>query len=651
MTRPESPGYAHRARRLEMAGLAIAATGLAVWWLVGSMEGRPPAGLYILAAGLALGVALPGRAGSLAVLLAAGLVAQRLIRLQLPELSGSAGIGIAVARGIEAAGLLITLTGAARRLAAPAALPAIGRSLQVAGLLGLSAVGAELLSAYDDSTGQVGALLFAVVFFGALYGAPALLMREIARRARWGWSSIVLMAFAAGILQAGVIDQSLFSADYRGLDDWAGSRQATFVAPLGTSAHMALNFVLGHVIYSFCAPIAVAEAWRPEQAGRPWLRLPGTAVAGAAYLAAAGLIMADPESQSASALQVALALLAATACAGAAAWVGRRTGQDDADAGRAPGLGTTLIGALALAIGFSVLPETWTGVWLGVAGTALLATAVARLSRRAGWGVPHAAAVALAFLLCRGLLAFTYFPLLGEVSAARKYSHNVVMLALVCLAGWLALRTSRGPQGREPLWLERHEDADGLAIEGHHDGIHRSLQAKAGAGGRPAQERDVIPIQRDPVRGDERVRPGAGLEFAQPDVGRIGECQVAGERLGRLVALDVAGHRFRLGDDDVQRKTAVGDEHAAVSEPDGSRPGGFRQHGRRVRRLHRLRRGDGDDGGCHQGCDEPRSHHAGSLSHGDPRGSPKASGLPRGPVEKRYAGNSPRRRSSSSRSA
>ena len=58
------------------------------------------------------------------------------------------------------------------------------------------------------------------------------------------------------------------------------------------------------------------------------------------------------------------------------------------------------------------------------------------------------------FLACRGLLAFTYSPLVGDVSAPRKYAHNVAMMGLVALAGWVALRPrtggAGGAEGRTP---------------------------------------------------------------------------------------------------------------------------------------------------------------------------------------------------------
>ncbi|MFC7740530.1 hypothetical protein ACFQXA_05500 [Nocardiopsis composta] len=46
------------------------------------------------------------------------------------------------------------------------------------GLMVLSPVCAEYLSAYDDSTGNPAALLGALIIFVPLYGAPALLIRR-----------------------------------------------------------------------------------------------------------------------------------------------------------------------------------------------------------------------------------------------------------------------------------------------------------------------------------------------------------------------------------------------------------------------------------------------------------------------------------------
>ncbi len=313
------------------------------------------------------------------------------------------------------------------------------RAVQIAGLLALSAIAAELLAAYDDSTGHPGRLLFAVAFFACLYGAPALLIREAARRNGWGWPSIIMLAFALGIIQPAVIDQALFSVDYRGIEGWDQSLRGTFIAPLGFSATNALNFVLGHVIYSFCAPIAIAEAWRPRAAHTPWLGPRGTAVAAAAYALTAGLILADPESHSASAAQLVASLVVAGLCAGAAVVLGRRRSRPPRS-GRVPGLPVTVAVSFVLLSASSMVPETWTGAAITTIVFAAGAALLGHFSRNPGWSVRHTAAVAIAALLSRGVFAFFYYPLIGDVSAIPKYAHNVVMLAVVGVAGWIALR-------------------------------------------------------------------------------------------------------------------------------------------------------------------------------------------------------------------
>ena len=119
----------------------------------------------------------------------------------------------------------------------------------------------------DVSTGDAVLLLGALLIFAPLYGAPALLVREVARRRGAGWPGILLLAAAAGLLQSGVIDQSLFSVSYRGLDTWAAWQAATLIPGPGVSAHMVLAFVGGHVAYSFAAPIALSRR-SPRPAGR-----------------------------------------------------------------------------------------------------------------------------------------------------------------------------------------------------------------------------------------------------------------------------------------------------------------------------------------------------------------------------------------------
>jgi hypothetical protein len=57
-----------------------------------------------------------------------------------------------------------------------------------------------------------------VLVLAPMYGGGALLIREVARRAGRGWPTMLLLAVAYGVLQPGLLDQSLFNPSYEGYD-------------------------------------------------------------------------------------------------------------------------------------------------------------------------------------------------------------------------------------------------------------------------------------------------------------------------------------------------------------------------------------------------------------------------------------------------
>lgn len=317
---------------------------------------------------------------------------------------------------------------------------ASGRTLPILALLVLSSVGAELLAAYDDTTGRPGAIAFAVVFFAALYGCPALLIRELARRTGRGWPAMLLLAAAFGLLEAGAIDQSLFADSYADVSNWEETVRATYVAPLGVAAFPAQSFVVGHVLFSFCAPIALAEAMKPEIAYCPWLGRRGLVIAVGAWLAAAALILNDALGEGyATWLEIAvtLGLVAALVAAAFLLRLPARTTR------RAPRVRTVLAASFVVTTAGTAVPETWIGFGIALAVLAVALWLLLRFAGGQGWTLAHTAAVGTGALLSRGALAFLYYPLVGETSAAQKYTHNVVMLLVVVVVGAFAHRRSR----------------------------------------------------------------------------------------------------------------------------------------------------------------------------------------------------------------
>ncbi|SDK52368.1 hypothetical protein SAMN05428985_104355 [Nocardioides sp. YR527] len=435
--------------------LLVAAVGLLGLGVVGppTADGgiRITPGLPILLVAAGVSWWWRGSAGAVLGVVAVAVVTVASIGAGLgSDLVGDRGLPVAVARWVQVVGLAAATYALVRRLVAGRSpvgtageRPRRDRSkvLQVTGLLVLCGIGAELLAAYGDSTGDPGGIAFALVFFGALYGAPALLARDLVRRLGWGWPSLLLIFAALGTAQAGLIDQSLFSVDYGGYEGWEENREPTLIPAVGLSGYNAYSFIVGHVIFSFAAPVALAEAWVPARARKPWLGPVGITFAAIAYAVAAVLIVTDPESRSGSKAQ----LLAMAGLVGAlvilAVIVGRRHQEDHAGPGK-PGVSIWLV--LGVAFVLALIPDLMPATWLGVIGAATATATVGVLlllaAQTRAWTIRHTAAVGAAFLLERGLLAFTYFPLIGDVAVGPKYAHNVSMLLVVALAGWLALR-------------------------------------------------------------------------------------------------------------------------------------------------------------------------------------------------------------------
>ncbi|MFF5264002.1 hypothetical protein ACFY4C_34170 [Actinomadura viridis] len=318
------------------------------------------------------------------------------------------------------------------------------RLLPVLGLLVLSPMCAEYLVGYDTSTGDPLALLGGLLLLAPLYGAPAVLIREAARRSGMRWPGVVALALAFAVLQAGVVDQSMFSESYRDIEFWDDMVRPTFVPSLGIAAYTTLSFLTGHVIWSYGAPIALVESLAPRLAGRPWLRGPGLVLMALLYLASAALILVDhlrTQSDHATPAQLTGALVAVAALAAFAVTAGRRRpARTDAAVPPAPALAAA---ALAAGLGFQFLPATWPGVAGGAAILAVSAAALVRLTRSVRRRATHTAALAAGVLVANAIVGFLAQPL-GEVSPVAKYAHNTAFFAGAVLLGlWAARRAAR----------------------------------------------------------------------------------------------------------------------------------------------------------------------------------------------------------------
>ncbi len=234
--------------------------------------------------------------------------------------------------------------------------------------------------------GNVSArLLPALPFLVPMYGGGALLIREVVRRSGRGWPTIFLLAAAYGVIEEGLVDQSLFNPGIADVD-FSG---ATAIPALGITGYDAMAFTIGHIVWSIGIPIAIVELLTPRRRETPWLGRTGLFLTAGLYVAGCLVLfdelrrtehfMASP-AQLASVAGIALLLI------GVAFAI--RTGTAARD-GWLPRPWQVGLGAFVAANAFVARPEDWAGVIFGVLLLGTAAMLIGWLSRRHGWGPRH----------------------------------------------------------------------------------------------------------------------------------------------------------------------------------------------------------------------------------------------------------------------
>ncbi|NNC12291.1 hypothetical protein HII28_10430 [Planctomonas sp. JC2975] len=136
---------------------------------------------------------------------------------------------------------------------------------------------------YLGGMAPAGQQIAQIILFTAFYGSAAILIRELARRARAGWPGILTLALAFGVLEEGVITQSLFNPGYVG----AHMLDFGFVPWLGTAGPWLIYVLTLHVVWSIGSPIAVMEG---AFGRRSWMRSGWLAVPAVLFVLGAAAI-------------------------------------------------------------------------------------------------------------------------------------------------------------------------------------------------------------------------------------------------------------------------------------------------------------------------------------------------------------------------
>lgn len=292
-------------------------------------------------------------------------------------------------------------------------------------------------------------LIVALIPLAPMYGGGALLIRELVRRARRGWPSILLLGAAYALIEEAFTTQSLFNPDYLHLHmHFLTHAWIPFLHIGGWWTLFMLNL---HAFWSISVSIALVEALFPTEAQQPWLGRVGDSVVFLLFLlgcaAGTGITLKGdrfvaPASDFLGAALVVLVLILLA--------FRLRPADSLRTSGAAPGTVPSpwLTGACTLLLGLGVLMDppalNWgaVAVMLGIDLVFLLALSV--LSRRAAWTPLHTLSLAAGGAIAYGAHAFLQPPVAGgNHLLVARIGNAVFLAAALALIAAGVLRTAR----------------------------------------------------------------------------------------------------------------------------------------------------------------------------------------------------------------
>jgi len=286
-------------------------------------------------------------------------------------------------------------------------------------------------------------LPYALVLLVPLYGGGALLIRELARRSGRGYPTVVLLGAAYGVIEAGLLDQSMFNPDF--LEPANGGKSPA--SPLAVSVNNALGYVTGHAVWSIVIPVAFIELMAPpEKSESPWLGKVGLAASAVLYLTGCAIVFSFIYAEHrflASPAQLAGAAAAAVVLIFLAFKAGTENGGPRQDGGKELKPRLLGTGSFLASGGFVSRPENWAGF---AAGIILLIAAwflLRRWSRRSWWSKRHRFALVSGALMTYAWLGFVVTHMLWPDDRIAWFGNALFASAAIALIAWISRRVKR----------------------------------------------------------------------------------------------------------------------------------------------------------------------------------------------------------------
>ncbi len=107
---------------------------------------------------------------------------------------------------------------------------------------------------------------FGFIIMAALYGSGAVLARELTVRWQKGWPTLLMLGFAFGIFEEGLLVKSFFDPQWPDLGDLG-----VYGRWLGVNWVWALNLTLWHSVNSIMVPIMLTGLMFPDRRSQSWI--------------------------------------------------------------------------------------------------------------------------------------------------------------------------------------------------------------------------------------------------------------------------------------------------------------------------------------------------------------------------------------------
>lgn len=271
-----------------------------------------------------------------------------------------------------------------------------------------------------------------------MYGGGAVMIREMARRCNRGWPTIILLALAYGLIEEGILIQTLFNPHYLGLS----LLQEAYISRLGIGGWWTPFVLTLHTVWSISVPIAITEGLFAKRRETPWLGKIALPIFGLLFVLGCVMIFKTTHRQdhfqaTPAQLFSVIALIAILTVL--AFW---RKKIPAREVGSTPG--PIVIGIITFLLGLAFMSaHAVVHAWVNVAVYAVLyVVAIALLSlwsRRASWTPLHTLAAGGGALLTYAVTAFPQEPVIGAKGAVDLVGNSVFAAVAICLL-WLATR-------------------------------------------------------------------------------------------------------------------------------------------------------------------------------------------------------------------